>query len=363
VVNLSLIAVDWYINLLRRKINDSEPIKLSISADAIRGGKRNQVLLNQTSGQMTLSQYLQFIGEDHPLPLQGGRLTETYLPTDQVFMPVNKQEILAKGILPAADSANIVSQIPIKVQGKQYLTKDDIAVLDIINSNLWERPIYFAVTTRVDKMLGFENFCQLEGLALRLIPVQSPGERQFGAMLGAGRVATDKVLENVRNKFRWGNFDKEELYIDRSYGPSVQSMQFMMVRTGEALNRENKLEDAASLGDQYFAAFPNFNFPYDYQTAYMLDVYIRAGAYEKAKQHMDILANNVWDELEFYASLSPRTLQTSYQQQQSYAQNTASTLLSFAQQADDQETLQRYQALFSSYLAPAPTTQQPILRD
>ncbi|GAB5551736.1 MAG: DUF2723 domain-containing protein [Saprospiraceae bacterium] len=362
VVNLSLIAVDWYIDLLRRKINDSPPINLSVSSAAMQGGKRNQVLLNKTTGPMTLAQYMQFIAEDHPLPLQGGRMTETYLPTDDVFLPVNKQEILSKGILPAKDSANIVSRIPIKLQGKQYLTKDDIAVLDIINSNLWDRPIYFAVTTRVEKMLGFENYCQLEGLALRLVPVQSPGERQFGAMLGAGRVNTEKVLENVQTKFKWGNFDERELFVDRSYGPSVQSMQFMMVRTGEALNREGKQEQAVALGDQYFEAFPNFNFPYDYQTAYMLDVYIRAGAYEKAKPHLDILANNILDELEFYGSLSPQVLQSSYAQQQRYAQTTASSLLSFAQQADDQESLQRYQALFGSYLAPAPTapTQQPL---
>ena len=326
----------------------------------MQGGQRNQVLLNKTAGQMTLAQYVQFIAEDHPLPLQGGRMTETYLPTDEVFLPVNKEEMLSKGIVPAKDSANIVSRIPIKLQGKSYLTKDDIAVLDIINSNLWDRPIYFAVTTRVEKMLGFENYCELEGLALRLVPIQSPGERQFGAMLGAGRVNTEKVMQNVTNKFRWGNFDEREMFIDRSYGPSIQSLQFMMVRTGEALNREQKQDQAIALGDQYFEAFPNFNFPYDYQTAYMLDVYIRAGAYEKAKSHMDILANNTLDELEFYASLSPRVLQSSYAQQQRFAQNTASTLLSFAQQADDQETLQRYQALFGSYLAPAPTQEQPL---
>ena len=64
-------------------------------------------------------------------------------------------------------------------------------------------------------MLGFENYCELEGLALRLVPIQSPGERQFGAMLGAGRVNTEKVMQNVTNKFRWGNFDPSFLEIYR----------------------------------------------------------------------------------------------------------------------------------------------------
>lgn len=364
VVNLSLIAVDWYINLLRRKVNDSEPLKLTLSEEAIRGNKRNQVLMNKPQSgapRMTLQQFLQFINEDHPVPLQGGRMTETYLPTDQVYLPVDKGEVLRAGVVSQADTANIVPQISIPLQNKQYLTKDEIAILDIISSNLWDRPIYFAVTTRVDKMMGFNKYCQLEGLALRLIPVRSEGDRQFGSMLGAGRVDTDKVLENVYNKFRWGNFDQREMFVDNSYGPSVQSQQFMMIRTGEALIQENRQEEAVELADEFFKRFPNYNFPYDYQTAYMLSVYVQSGAYDKAKPVIDILADNLLDELEFYASVSPRVLQSSYAQQQSYARNAASTLLSFAQQNDDQETLQRYQALFGAYLNTQNGTQN--LRD
>jgi hypothetical protein len=210
-------------------------------------------------------------------------------------------------------------------------------------------------------MMGFNKYCQLEGLALRLIPVRSEGDRQFGSMLGAGRVDTDKVLENVYNKFRWGNFDQREMFVDNSYGPSVQSQQFMMIRTGEALIQENRQEEAVELADEFFKRFPNYNFPYDYQTAYMLSVYVQSGAYDKAKPVIDILADNLLDELEFYASVSPRVLQSSYAQQQSYARNAASTLLSFAQQNDDQETLQRYQALFGAYLNTQNGTQN--LRD
>jgi len=46
VVNLSLIAVDWYINQLNRKVNDSPPIKISLTPEKIRGYKRNQVFVD-----------------------------------------------------------------------------------------------------------------------------------------------------------------------------------------------------------------------------------------------------------------------------------------------------------------------------
>ncbi len=93
VVNLSLITVDWYIDLLRRKVNDSPPIKLSLSSEALKGKKRNQVLYYNPQGEdrpMNAIRFLQFIGEDHPLPLSSGEQTESYMPTRNVFLSVNK---------------------------------------------------------------------------------------------------------------------------------------------------------------------------------------------------------------------------------------------------------------------------------
>ena len=365
VVNLSLIAVDWYIDLLRRKVNDSDPIKLSLQPDDIRGSKRNQVLFNKTSGQMTLEQFMTFLSEEHPLPLQSGELTETYAPTDDVFLPINKQRAVQSGLVDAAETAQIVDRIPIGIKGRRTINKDDIAILDIIANNFYDRPIYFSVTTQARKMMGFNEYCQLEGLALRLIPIKSTPNRQYGQMLGAGRVDTDEVLDNVLNKFRWGNFDQEDLFIDQSYAPSIQSMQFLMVRTAEQLLRDNRKEDALKLADQYFASFPDFNFPYDYQTNYMLTIYIQAGAYDKAKPHMDILAENLADKLRFLGSLKPRTLQNStfFSTDNSNTRQAATSLLSLAQQTGDQETLQRYQALLGSYLNIQSPPQNTPLRD
>ena len=50
---------------------------------------------------------------------------------------------------------------------KNYIIKDELAMLDILASNLWKRPIYWAVTCREDKLLGMENYLRLEGLGLR----------------------------------------------------------------------------------------------------------------------------------------------------------------------------------------------------
>jgi len=353
VINLSLVAVDWYIDLLRRKINESPAVKMSIPKEALRGSRRNQVILPQQginpNRPMTLEQYVQFIGEDHPQRLSNGRSTETYLPTKNVFIPVNKPEVLKSGVVTEADTANIVNRIPIDIGDRGVITKDEIAILDIINSNLWERPIYFAVTTREEKFMGLQDYTQLEGLALRVVPVKSQSNPSLG-LVGMGRVAEDKILDNVLNKFRWGNFDKYDLFVDHSYGPSIQSQQLMMLRAGEEFLRKDETEQVAQLVEKYFEVFPHMNFPYDYRTWNMLSLYINAGYMDKAIPHMEILSEELVEKVEFYESLDPAILNSSYRIDDRYARQAMMRMLQEMQSIGNQEMLQKLQEKFGPYL-------------
>ncbi len=356
VVNLSLIAVDWYIDLLRRKVNNSPAIKLSIPQDALKGSKRNQVLYPKLGQEqeMSLQQFLKFIGEDHPLPLQSGDFTESYMPTQSVYLPVDRVAAEKAGLIAPGDTT-VPDRIPLNFAGKEFLQKDDIAVLDIIASNLWERPIYFSVTTRPEKFFGLDNYMQLEGLGLRITPVSSASDPTYG-LIGSGRVATDIFYKNVMEKFRWGNFDKEETFIDNSYMPSLQSMQLGIRRAAGELLREGKKDKAIALTDKYFQAFPGKNFPYDYRSYYMLDVYVQADAYKKAKPIMEVLAKNTLDLMRFYTSVSPEILANSFQFDYDMAQRTMNKLIEDAKRAEDKDFQKRLEAMFGPYLT---AVQQP----
>ncbi len=369
VVNLSLIAVDWYIDLLRRKINDSPALKLTIPSDKYLGKNRNQVPYYNPAANseaydplrddnwMPVQDFLRELAKDKPLPSASGREFETHFTTHNVFLPVNKNEVLAKGVVSQADTALIVPQIPIRIR-QDYLIKDDIAILDVIISNLWDRPVYFAVTCRPEKFFGLDEYMQLEGLALRIIPVRSRGESLYG-VLGSGRVHTEKFYENVMTKFKWGNFDKMPLYVDRSYTPSIQSMQFGMRRTGFELLREGKRDQALALIDKYFEAFPAMNFPYDYRTMMMLDVYFEAKAYEKAKPHLQILAKETKESLAFYESLDSRTLNMSYENEFRIAYNVMERILEEAAKNNDTAFFEEMQAYFKPVMLEEPAENTP----
>ncbi len=355
VVNLSLIQVDWYIDLLRRKVNDSPAIKMSIPQEALRGNKRNQIFYvdadrnpNTPDPVVSLNDLLKFIGEYHPVSSQAGREYESHFFSKQAYIPVDRNKVLASGMVSPADSANIPDRIPVNLN-KDVLLKDDIAVLDIIASNMFERPVYFAVTCRPDKLFGLQDFMELDGLALRVTPVRSQSDPTFG-IVGSGRVNTDFLYKNVMEKYRWGNFDKYDLYVDRSYTPSVQSMQTMILRASADLIQKGDTARGIQLVDKYFESFPHMNFPYDYRTMYMLNVYFQAGAYEKAKPYLQILATQLEQYLNFYESLNPDIITTSFRQDYGLAYQAMETMIQRVQSAGDTEFVNELRNRFAAYL-------------
>jgi hypothetical protein len=331
VVNLSLIAVDWYINQQRRKINESPAVKMSLPEASYRGLKRNQLPIRDGAEEMSITDLIKFLGEDHPVPAGGGMTFESYAPTRKIFIPVNKEKVLANGMASPQDS--IVDKIYINLAGN-YLIKDDLAVLDIIANNALERPVYFAVTCRPEKLQGLDDYMQLEGLTTKIVPVKSTSEKPFG-LIGNGRVAGDKVLDRVMNKFRWGNFDKEQMFVNRSYQPSIQTTQFAILRTALDFARKGEKEKAVKILDKQFEAFPNFNFPYSAQTMYFIDAYVQAGAYDKAKKHIQILADNLYNNLQFYNSLESTDKNGSFQQDFMSDMQTKEQLLRIVEQSGD----------------------------
>ena len=301
VINLSLIAVDWYIDLLRRKINDSEAIKLTLPAEAIRGEKRNQVPINPAQRPVSALQALAYAAKDHPVPLEGGNSLDTDFPSSQVYLPVTPEAAVRNGLVDDLPDSAAIQRVDIDLSKRSYLLKDDLAVLDVVASNAWDRPIYFAVTVPQSKMLGLMDYMRLEGLALRLTPFKSRSEPQYGPM-GAGRVDTDRVYDNVVNKFNWGRFDDLDLFVDPSYTPSVQSMQFMLVRTMQAMLRKGDDQRANEIAKLYLERFPHMNFRFNYNTMAPIQVLLQTGSTEEAKVHLRTLAESTGQWLAYYQS-------------------------------------------------------------
>lgn len=360
VANLSLIAVDWYIEQLRRKTNESPAVNLTIPTAAYRGNNRNTVPISDQGNvkEMSLKQALAFMAKDLPNSGNDPRSPKTYLPTRRLYIDVDKAKVLANGTVAPEDADKIVDRVYINIpKNKTYLIKDELAILDVIGSNLWERPVYFAVTCRPEKMFGLQDYMQLEGLGLRIVPIKtelSPERRQYGQVYGAGRVATDKVYKHFTEDYAYGNFDKEDLFVDHSYGPSVQSHRVALLRTVRQMLTEGDSTRAVALTDKYFEGFPHMNFPYDYNTMYLINVYMAAGAFDKAQPHLEIMAEEAADWLNFYSSLSPELTDPEndfgFYEDFTLMMRTAQDVVRAAAEIEDQAFRDKIQGLLESFM-------------
>lgn len=362
VINLSLIAVDWYIENQRRRFNESAPVKFSIPEDKLRGSLRNQIFYYNPENpdgkgvdrEMSATEFLKYLGEDHPVESGNGRKFETHMPTRNVYIQIDREKAIAAGLCSPNDSS-FVDRIPVAIN-PGYITKDDLAVLDIINSNIYDRPIYFSVTCNGEKLMGMEDYTNLEGMALRIVPVKTKSDPGL-YIYGSGKEDLDRTYDIIMNKFRWGNFDKEQQFVDHSYAPSIQAMRMIMMRTAINLQSIGDKERAIKMANKYFEAFPNMNFQYDVRIMPFIQVLIDAGDLESAKKHLRILATETVDMLEFFDTLTTEDLNKGFSQDKSLSMSAVREIIERCKTMNDPEFLKEMETMLNKYNSATPNLQ------
>jgi len=336
VVNLSLIAVDWYINKLRNKVNDSAPLKLTLTEEDYRGKNRNQVFFANPRGEdmsvpMNVLEGLRSI-RDPKNTIQG----QTFVTSRNFFLPVDRDKYMKLGLQPNIDSSEWADRIDIRFpENSGYFTKDDLAVMDVIASNFYERPIYFAITCQSSKLLGLNDYIEMEGLGLRVSPTKVRVKSQLPSIYGFGDIDVDKVYNNVMTKWKWGNFDKQKLFVDKSYMAEVQAMKLVMLRAAIEFDRQGKKDKASEMANKYFEAFPHMNFPYDSGIMPFINVLINAKDFESAKKNLRILAEETKQYIVFYESQTNKEVFDSFRQDYEYRLSAIQDILDNAKKTED----------------------------
>ncbi len=176
VINLSLLSTEYYAQALTRKYYGSDPLPLSIiPSEKLRDGEREGILWKQdnpffnSKDYYDLSTILKFMTSDddrHKASSNQAKPSEleNYLPSRNVFVPVDKAAAVASGMIKLQDTAKIVDNIQFNLGTR--LMKGSVVMLDIIATNAangWERPIYFTTTTGDDTYAGLESYFRHEG--------------------------------------------------------------------------------------------------------------------------------------------------------------------------------------------------------
>jgi hypothetical protein len=302
VVNLSLFNTDWYVDQMKRKAYDSDPIPNSFSPDQYVQGTRDYLpVVEKIKTGVELKKLMEFIRSDHPDSKidRPGSKTLYIMPTRNFILPVNRETVLATNTITQKDTSRLLDKIEWKIT-KNYVLKSELMVLDILAQNEWKRPVYFAITVGSDSYLNLENFFRLDGLAYRLVPYSTTSKD--GQI---GDINSDILYDRLMNRFVWGNLNSEKVYLDENNLRMAMNFRNNFARLANKLLDEGKRDSAVQVLDRCMEQLPNKTVPFNYFVLGIAEAYYRAGESAKADEIMNSMYDITKRELDYYFSLKP----------------------------------------------------------
>ncbi|MFV0521640.1 MAG: DUF2723 domain-containing protein [Mangrovibacterium sp.] len=271
VCNLSYLQTDWYIDQMRRKAYESDALPINFDHDQYVQGTRDVVyLMNRIDRPIELKEALDFVRSDNPKTKLKEYDNVSYLPSKKFFYVVDKEAVKRNKVVPENMYDQIVDTIFIDYSAQNYITKDQLMVLDMIANSNWTRPLYFSSTVPYDKYYGLSKYFMLEGLAYRLVPIKGSSSK-----MDIGSVNTDLIYENMMHNFKWGNMQDSTVYVDENNRRMMTNLRSGFNRLAENLIDENKLDSAYQVLGRCRELMPKSQLPYNYFSIQTVDEYYK----------------------------------------------------------------------------------------
>ncbi len=251
--------------------------------------ERTDALLNTINGCYTpISLAMTVAGDDKDMVTLSNGESYNYIPAKKISIPVNKKNCMACGTLDERNASRAQSEIHWDIP-KNYFTKSDLAIMDILAANDWERPVYFAASGSISDYIGLDKFMRLEGFAYRLVPYQvKPEAREIG------EIDTKLMYDNMMNKFKWGRMEEPDVVIEENNRRQIgiMDMRGMFSRLAECLVAEGQTDKAKAVMKKCLELIPDDKVAYDYTMLPVVTALYTAGMKDEAESVCMKIAND-----------------------------------------------------------------------
>ena len=273
-VVLSYYNTDWYIEQTRLKAYQSEPIPYTLSEKQYKQGGLNDYLpfADLKIKSLDAKQFIDLLSKDYAQLRDGDR---NIVPSKVFTLAINKEDLKARGIIPPQFDSLVVDQMEIKLL-RGALEKKDLALLDFLVTNNWERPIYLNNTSLSQINIDLSPYAIQEGNAYRILPIRNP--RKDRERL----VNTEVSYDNMINKFKYSGLDDEKLYFNEDYRGFVLNHRSSLNDLAQALIDEGQMEKANKVLEFSLSKMPDRVIPYDITAPTLVDLLFQVGQKEKA---------------------------------------------------------------------------------
>jgi hypothetical protein len=312
IINNSLLGIDWYINQLRYKVNQSDPIDVIWTPEQIEGHNR-EYLFFQPDQRISQDRYYPLYDVmknvlGAPLPNEEGRDEGPQsFPVRRFTVPVDTALVRKNGTVDAGDTVLPEMKFEIPLQGNRLaLTRSDWITLNIIAANNWKRPIYF---TSPISNLGFYDYLRKDGLTYRLVPAKTKSTGERWVLRGfTDNDNIDTLYRNVMEKFEYTSkrgayFDEENrrhaLNIRLTYAEAAGNMADAG-KKDEGLKALQKAENDVNNQDLPYAMISNRGNNHNVNGLFYLEACYKAGNMKLAEAVKGALKKDLEQQVAYF---------------------------------------------------------------
>jgi hypothetical protein len=293
VIVLSYYNTDWYINQTMRKVYESDAFPYTLTTKNYRQGGPNDILFYYSEFKLKsvdLKDFLDLLKKDH----QALRVypSANAVPAKDFTLNVDVEKVRSLGIVPKSLDSLIVPVMHLRLKGTT-LEKKDLAMLDVLATANWERPLYVNNTSLAQFNIDLNPYVVQEGNAYRILPV-------FNADSNRELVNTDVAFENITKKFQFRNLDDSTVHFSDQYRSFVQNHRSSLNSVAEAMIAQGDKARAREILLFSLQKMPDSGVRYDFTNARMVDMLFDVGEKEKALEIVKILSPRLEENSAYY---------------------------------------------------------------
>jgi hypothetical protein len=303
IVNTSLFMTDWYIDQMKMKSYESDPLPISFKHNEYVGDKLDYVAhIQKIETRWDVKDFIAFIkNPKSTVEMQNGQTIHFY-PTNKIRIPIDKNTIIKNKVVSPQYNDSIVAAIDVDIKGSA-IYKNRLMMLDLIANNNWKRPIYFSGGSfDDDDYIWMKDYMQLEGMVYKLVPVKTAMKKD-GSQMDMGQIDSE-IMYNKVMKWDWGNSESNRIYHDPETRRNSITYRMNLSRLMNQLIKEGKKAKAKNVIDLAMTKMPVDKFDYYSLVDPFAKGYYEVGEKAKAQQLLTQLIGKYTEDLNYYSQLS-----------------------------------------------------------
>ena len=308
ICNTSLLGTDWHIDQMKFAVNESAPLDLTVGPKQYLYGTNEYVYIyDSRNSAILLSDVMRvFKHPEAKIPLTSGRQVD-YIMSRQLVVPVNKENVIKYGILDEKYEDQIPEYIVLTIpEDKDYLTKPEIFMLDLLSTYQWDRPINL-LSMGGDINIGLKEYLMYDGFSYRFVPIRNKMKST-----AIGFADPEDLYNKMKNVYTWDALKRTDYFVDYQNFYTfcgVLSQRSLFVNAAKEMLKIDDPERAIELLDMCQECVPVENFPLDitylgfsneYMVIDMVETYYMAGAKEKALELSKRFSDELFVSSEFF---------------------------------------------------------------